>query len=76
MAHEMKLTEWSKGEAIIKQLIVSMIPDSLFIKIWSKVTALDIWTALSNDFEKKSQMVSVDLHWYLQDEQVSEKDDL
>lgn len=74
--HEMKLVEWSKGEAIVKQLIASMIPDSLFIRIRSKLTASDIWTALSNDFEKKLRMVSVDLRRCLQDERANEKDDL
>lgn len=73
---EADLVEWNKGEAIVKQLIASTIPDSLFIKLHSKPTALAIWTALSNEFENKSRMVSVDLRRRLQDQRANEKDDL
>ncbi|KAJ6588174.1 hypothetical protein B0H19DRAFT_922003, partial [Mycena capillaripes] len=56
---EMKV--WQQGEAIVKQQIAGTIPDSLFMKIRSKTTASEIWTELSNEFQKKSCMVSVDL---------------
>ncbi|KAJ7127734.1 hypothetical protein C8R44DRAFT_616559, partial [Mycena epipterygia] len=56
---EMKI--WQQGEAIVKQQIAGTIPDSLFMKIRGKTTATEIWMELSNEFQKKSRMVSVDL---------------
>ncbi|KAI0365545.1 hypothetical protein BV20DRAFT_954126, partial [Pilatotrama ljubarskyi] len=55
------LAEWRKGEANVKQLIASTIPDSLFMKIRAKPDARAIWVALAQEFERKSRMVSVDL---------------
>ncbi|TBU22436.1 hypothetical protein BD311DRAFT_612171, partial [Dichomitus squalens] len=43
VAYEAELATWRKGEAIVKQLIASTIPDSLFMKVRSKGTARDIW---------------------------------
>jgi hypothetical protein len=53
--------DWRQGEAIVKQQIAATIPDSLFMKIRDKGTALEIWDALQNDFQKKSCMIAVDL---------------
>ena len=55
------VTEWRQGEAVVKQQIAGTIPDSLFMKIRGKGTAREIWDGLGDDFQKKSQMVSVDL---------------
>ena len=55
---ELKL--WKQGEAIIKQQIAAMIPDSLFMKIQGKMTVLEIWNTLKKEFQNKSKMVSVD----------------
>ncbi|TBU36050.1 hypothetical protein BD309DRAFT_825181, partial [Dichomitus squalens] len=55
------LATWKKGEAIVKQLIASTIPDSLFMKVRAKGTARAIWQALASEFEKRSRMVSLDL---------------
>ncbi|KAJ7277624.1 hypothetical protein C8J57DRAFT_1060504, partial [Mycena rebaudengoi] len=55
------LKVWTQGEAIVKQQITGTIPDSLFMKIRNKKTALEIWSALANEFQKKSRMVSVDM---------------
>ena len=46
-----ELKEWNQGEAIAKQQIASSIPDSLFMKIHSKLTAYDIWRDLENHFQ-------------------------
>ncbi|KAI8978275.1 hypothetical protein BD414DRAFT_516911 [Trametes punicea] len=54
-------TEPRKGEANVKQLIARTIPDSLFMKIPRKPTVREIWTALEQEFERKSRMVSVGL---------------
>ena len=56
-----EIKEWRQGKAIVKQQIASSIPDSLFMKIWAKGTAYDIWTELGKHFEKRSRMVSVNL---------------
>ena len=53
--------EWKQGETIVKQQIASSILDSLFMKVWAKGTAYEIWTKLGKHFEKRSQMVSIDL---------------
>ena len=80
---EKKLEEWTKelklwkqGEAIVKQQIAATIPDSLFMKIRGKTTALEIWNALSKEFQNKSKMVSVDLRRRLQQERCQEKGDV
>ncbi|KAI0665686.1 hypothetical protein C8Q78DRAFT_986026 [Trametes maxima] len=75
-AHEVKLAEWRKGEANMKQLIASTIPDSLFMKIRTKPNAHAIWEALTQEFERKSCMVSVDLRRWLQEQRCSECEDV
>jgi len=71
-----KLKEWKRGEAIVKQQIAAKIPDSLFMKIRNKGTALEIWEALKGDFQNKSRMVAVDLRRRLQQERCAEKGDV
>ena len=56
-----ELKEWKQGEAVAKQQIASSIPDSLFMKIRTKLTAYDIWKELEGHFQNRSRMVSVDL---------------
>jgi len=70
------MKEWKQGEAIAKQQITSTIPDSLFMKICSKGTAHKIWTELSNHFQNKSRMVSVDLRRRLQEQRCPERGDV
>jgi hypothetical protein len=41
-----ELKEWKQGEAIVKQQIAATIPDSLFMKIRNKFTALEIWVSM------------------------------
>jgi hypothetical protein len=71
-----ELKEWKRGEAIVKQQIAATIPDSLFMKIRNKGTALEIWDALCGDFQNKSRMVAVDLRRRLQQERCAEKGDV
>jgi hypothetical protein len=71
-----ELKEWRQGEAIVKQQIAATIPDSLFMKIRDKGTALEIWQALQSDFQNKSRMVAVDLRRRLQQERCAEKGDV
>ena len=55
-----ELKIWKQEEAIIKQQITTMIPDSLFMKIQGKGTALEIWSSLVSKFKKKSWLVAMD----------------
>lgn len=55
------MKEWRMGEAITKQQIAGTIPDSLFIQVKNLATAGEIFTYLSNLFEKRSRVVSVEL---------------
>ena len=71
-----ELKHWKQGEAIIKQQIAATIPDSLFMKIRGKTTALKIWDALTKEFQNKSKMVSVDLRRRLQQERCADKGDV
>jgi len=71
-----KLRVWKLGQAIVKQQIAATIPDSLFMKIRGKGTAYEIWEALTNDFQNKSRMVSVDLRRRLQQQRCDEKGDV
>ena len=75
-AYDTALTEWAKGEAVIKQMIASTIPDSLFMKIRSETTALAVWITLADEFQGKSHMVVVDLRNRLQDTRATDKEDL
>lgn len=49
-----ELKEWKQSEAVAKQQITSSIPDSLFMKIYSKLIVYEIWTSLKNHFQKRS----------------------
>ena len=55
------LSKWKSDEAIIKQAIATMIPDSLFIEVRKKETAYLMWEAVKSQREKKSHMVTVDM---------------
>ena len=56
------LTKWEMEENIIKQALASIIPDSLFIEVRKKETAALMWDAVKDQREKKSHMVTVDMH--------------
>ena len=74
--YEEKKLMWLTGEAVIKQAITTMIPNSLFIKIQKEVTAHLMWEVIQMKQEKKSQMVIVDLHHKLQAEKYLEHGDV
>lgn len=75
-AYLAKLATWKKSEAVIKQLIASTIPDSLFMKVRAKGTAREIWAALAAEFERRSRMISLDLRRRLQEQRCGEKADV
>ena len=51
---EIRIEGVEARKAVIKQQIAATIPNSLFMKIWDKCTALEIWEALQGDFQNKS----------------------
>jgi hypothetical protein len=44
-----------------------MIPDTLYFQIKGKGMVKDTWDALTKEFETRSHMFTIDLHWRLQD---------
>jgi hypothetical protein len=71
-----ELKEWKTGEAVAKQQIASSIPDSLFLKIRSNGMAYNIWKALEDHFQKRSQMVAINLCRRIQNQRCGDKDDI
>ena len=63
------------GEAVIKQALANMIPNSLFIEVHKEVMACLMCEAVQLKQEKKSHMVMVDLCSKLQVEKCSEHGD-
>ncbi|KAI0729275.1 hypothetical protein C8Q72DRAFT_778433 [Fomitopsis betulina] len=83
VAYESALADWCRGEVNVKQLITSMIPDSVTMKIRAKPNARAIWEALADEqailcseFECKSCMVSVDLRHRLQEQRCADRNDV
>ena len=74
--YEGKKSKWLAGEAVIKQAIATTISNSLFIEIHKEVTAHLMWEAVQLKWEKKSHMVTVDLHRRLQAEKCPEHSDV
>ena len=70
------LTKWEMEENIVKQALASVIPDSLFIEVRRKETAMLMWDAVRDQREKKSRMVTVDMHQKLQSEKCNEQGDV
>ncbi|KAJ6536880.1 hypothetical protein B0H19DRAFT_847968, partial [Mycena capillaripes] len=60
-AHDKELKSWKSGQAIVKQAIASTIPDALFLRVKGATSAADLWKKVTDEFEKKSKMVTVDL---------------
>ena len=70
------LTKWEMEENIVKQALASVIPDSLFIEVRRMETTLSMWDAVRNQREKKSRMVTMDMHQKLQSEKCNEQGDV
>ncbi|KAJ7190340.1 hypothetical protein GGX14DRAFT_382285, partial [Mycena pura] len=52
---------WKSEQAVLKQGLASVIPDSLFLKVKGAETAKGMWEKVKDEYEKKSKMVTVDL---------------
>jgi hypothetical protein len=74
--YEEALTKWQVEEAIIRQAIASIIPDSLFLEVRKKETALEMWEAVKSQQEKKSRMVTVNMRHRLQAKKCLEQGDV
>jgi hypothetical protein len=75
-AYSVSLANWNANEAVVKQAIAATIPDSLFLKVKGEKTSSAMWQKMQGEFEKKSQMVIVDLRRRLQEKQCAEGDDV
>jgi hypothetical protein len=75
-AWETTNAEWISNDAIIKQGIAAMIPDSLFLKVMGETTAKGMWTKVKQEFEQRSQMLKVDLRRKLQEKKCTEGEDV
>jgi hypothetical protein len=74
--YQTMLSEWEPNEAIIKQGIAATIPDSLFLKVMGEKTAAGMWKRVKEEYERKSQMLQVDLRRKLQDKRCGEGDNV
>ncbi|KAJ7105548.1 hypothetical protein C8R44DRAFT_581935, partial [Mycena epipterygia] len=59
--YEKALKAFKSGEAVVKQAIASTIPDAMFLRFMKAKSAALLWKNVSDEFEKKSKMVTVDL---------------
>jgi hypothetical protein len=69
-------TRWVSGEATVKQSIATSVPDSIFNRVKNKTRAKDVWDALKDLFEGRSQMIVVDLRRKLQALKCGEDEDV
>ncbi len=67
---------WKSEEVIVKQGITLMILDSLFLKVKGEATAGKMWEKVKDEFKMKFKMMTVDLHWKLQEEHCPENGDV
>jgi hypothetical protein len=54
-------THWRHGEGIVKQLIASTVPDTIFNYIKGSTCSKDMWDPLKNLYEDHTCMMVVDL---------------
>ena len=52
---------WSLDQSVIKQLITTSVPDSVFNAIKGGATAKDVWDALKKLYEGHTTLILVDL---------------
>jgi hypothetical protein len=74
--YQSALSKWKSDEAIVRQAIATVIPDSLFLEVRKKETAYLMWEAVKSQREKKSRMVTVDMRRRLQAEKCAEHGDV
>jgi gag-polypeptide of LTR copia-type len=68
--------KWEMEENIVKQALVSVILNSLFIEVRRKETVVLMWDGFRDQREKKSHMVTMDMCQKLQSEKCNEQGDV
>jgi gag-polypeptide of LTR copia-type/Zinc knuckle len=76
MEHEKSISKWKLDEAKLKQRFTEVLPDSLFMKVITKKTTLDIWSTITGEFEKHSRMIILDLCCQLQNQKCKDGEDV
>ncbi|KIM55226.1 hypothetical protein SCLCIDRAFT_98005, partial [Scleroderma citrinum Foug A] len=71
-----KLAVWKKDNGCAKQILGSLLPEIILIKIPNDATAHEIWDALSDEFQNHSHVVAIELHRKLQDLRCADKGNL
>ena len=74
--YQIQLGKWTHAEDIARACLTSVIPDSILMWVHTSDTVTIMWKAISNEFEDKSHMVSVDLHKTMMQLRAKEGDDL
>ena len=74
--HGKDVSKWKTDEAKLKQGFAEVLPDSLFMKVITKATALEIWSVITGEFEKRSRMIVLDLRRQLQNQRCKDGDDV
>jgi len=69
-------SQWCTAEAMIKQCIASMVPDSVFNWIKMEKTVKGIWDALASIFQEQSLMVAIDLRQKMQSVKCGDSEDV
>jgi len=70
------LDAFAQKEALAIQQLYATIPSSVFIQVQSKDTVAQIWDAICEIYEAKSDLVQADLRSRLQSMKCGEKDDI
>src|ERR1700677_1090404 len=69
-------TRWKADEALVRQLIVPSVPDSVFNRIKGGADAMSVWDELKTIFEGRTRSLLIDLGRKLQNTKCGEDDDV
>jgi hypothetical protein len=69
-------THWKADEALVQQLIVASVPDSVFNRIKGRADAKSIWDKLKKIFKGCTRSLLIDLGRKLQNTKCGEDDDI
>jgi len=68
--------QWHLDQAVVKQLIGSSVPDTVFNAIKTGTTAKDVWDALKKLYEGRTTLILVDLQRRLQTTHCAKEDNV
>jgi hypothetical protein len=60
-AYKVAIKKWNENDVIVRQQIVVLVPDTLFIQLLSLSSTKDFFDTLKNQFENRSLAVTVEL---------------